>query len=147
MFISKLTFATSFPLGLTALLVLVFCSFNFLSEKDKSAESQYFESALEHYRSGNTAAAISDFNKVLRTNPDCCASYRGRGDVYYELGEYQKAVADYSKAISINPLDAFAYNSRGWAQQRLGKPHMAQRDWKVSSLILKSGEADLDLIY
>lgn len=68
-------------------------------------------------------AAIKDYNKALRLNPDIVEIYAKRGMVKTRIGNVLGALRDFNKAIEINPQDTIAYNNRASAKGILGDVH------------------------
>lgn len=69
---------------------------------------------------GNYNAAISDYTKVLKIDPNNYLAYNNRGFSYHNLGRHKSAISDYSSAISIDSGNATAYRNRGVAKKHIG---------------------------
>lgn len=81
--------------------------------------------ALVH--SGQTAAALDDFDRALVLAPTA-AAYLHRGHAYYLLGHHERAIADLSRAIELDPSLADAFRWRAYAEYRSQRYLTAVRD-------------------
>jgi tetratricopeptide (TPR) repeat protein len=70
--------------------------------------------------------AISDYTKVIETDPKNADAYVLRGDTYYKQGRYDKAISDLTQATEVDPGFAEAYNVRAWLLATC--PDAASRD-------------------
>jgi lipoprotein NlpI len=77
---------------------------------------------------GNNPAAIEDFSKSIKLDPDDASAYFNRGVAYYVVGgRYADAVADFRKAADFDPKDAYAALWRDLAERRNSAPsHLAE---------------------
>jgi len=75
----------------------------------------YNNRGIMYIEKGNYDRAISDFNELIRLNPNEAATYNNRGVAYYKKEVYERAIADYTEAIRLNPNYAEAYKNRGLA--------------------------------
>ena len=80
----------------------------------------YLEWGIMHFKRGDFEAAIADFNKALRLDPNYSDAFLGRGDVRYARGDLDGAIADYDKAIHLNPNSINAYINRGSTRREQG---------------------------
>lgn len=68
----------------------------------------YIQSAKDNIGKGNYKAAISDFDKIIQTNPSdpklLASMYGGKANVEYLDGNMMGSEEDYKKSISIYPL-------------------------------------------
>ena len=80
------------------------------------------------YMLGNNPAALEDFSKSIRLDPEDATAYFNRGVAYYILGAHNAdAVADFKKAAELNPKDAYAAIWRDLAERRNNVPsHLAE---------------------
>ena len=77
-------------------------------------------------------AAIADYDKSIRLEPDYADDYVNRGHLKSQLSQYFGAIADYSRAIRLKPDYANAYYYRGKAKHDLGKYSGAIADYSKS---------------
>ena len=61
---------------------------------------------------GDLQSAITDYNEVVRINPNDASAYYNRGLAHDKLGNLQSAIADYNEVVRINPDHASAYYNR-----------------------------------
>jgi tetratricopeptide (TPR) repeat protein len=66
-----------------------------------------------YVRVGKNDEALSDFEEVLRTEPERIEAIGGRGNAYYAKRQLDEALADYSQLIHLLPDDANGYVARG----------------------------------
>lgn len=77
---------------------------------------------------GNFKAAIDEFSKVIKLQPEVIDAYLFRGNAYIDLGEYQRALPDLDYAIQENPQYGAAYYNRSIARMALGQADLALPD-------------------
>lgn len=68
---------------------------------------------------GESEAAITSFDKVLRLNPDNDRAWNGRGVALGKLGSTEEAIVSFDKALQLNPDNDRAWHNRGIALQNL----------------------------
>ncbi len=69
-------------------------SFNYLKEANTKMALKQFD------------AAITDYNLVIKLNPDSASNFAARGKCYHAMGKFQDAITDFSRAIQIDPNNA-----------------------------------------
>ena len=79
---------------------------------------------------GDFDAALGDFGRAIRLNPDRALAYFNRANLYGDLREYERAEADYTRAIELNPGDSRALNLRGILRDRVGNADGALADFR-----------------
>ena len=89
--------------------------------------------------SGDVAAAIANFSRVIETEPSRAAAYRLRGSAQLRKRAYKSAISDLNKAIKLTPKDAVAHYLRGCARQlsmryRRRLPGNSSTAWRASTL-------------
>ncbi len=92
---------------------------------------------------GDVPGALSDFDQVIRLNPDYANVWYNRGELKYDQGDFAGALADYNRAIGIQPRDAGYYNSRGHTNYRLGRFNQALADYNRAVAIDPNNAAAL----
>ena len=80
-------------------------------------------------KAGNSAQAITDFDRAIEINPKSARAYHNLGVTYRKLGNYAQAITDFDRAIEINPEYAEAYYSRGVTHGKLGDHRQAISDY------------------
>ena len=97
---------------------------------------------------GKYDAAISDFDIVIRLEPDYAGAYIGRGTVKVELGKYDAAISDFDIVIRLEPDYAGAYIGRGIAKYKQGQTFsetlQAKLDFQTAlSIATQAGNVEL----
>jgi tetratricopeptide (TPR) repeat protein len=85
------------------------------------------ERAKALVNSGQTAAALDDFDRALVLEPTAEA-YLRRGHANYLLGQHERAIADLSRAIELDSSLADAFRWRAYAEYRSQRYLTAVRD-------------------
>jgi len=60
-----------------------------------------------HFCMEKHIAAVEDYDRAIKTNPDQASAYYGRGVAYAETGDSEKAVADIIKSSDMGHPDAW----------------------------------------
>lgn len=68
---------------------------------------------------GQLEAALEEYNKAIRLQPDDALPYNNRGAILHEMGRYEAALADSNQAIQLRPDNATFYNSRAVIYRKL----------------------------
>ncbi len=93
---------------------------------------QWFQSGNKHFRQGNYAAAIENYDRAISLNPKYTKAYYNRGVVQDKFGQYEAAITDYDKAINLNPRFTEAYHDRGGTKTKLGRYEAAITDYDIA---------------
>lgn len=108
----------------------------YMAQQNWSRAAQDFEKAYDlgesaialhlnlgacYQRMGELAAALEEYDGILKTYPDDFAANLARGNILLQQGQYQAALRDFEKAISLNSTVADAHNSQGVALRMLGR--------------------------
>ena len=83
-------------------------------------KEDYFKSAKEKSGSHDYAGAISDYSKIIESDPQDADAYQARGYVKRLSGDYIGAIQDYSKSIELRPTDGAPYVGRGMTKISMG---------------------------
>lgn len=73
---------------------------------------------------------LSDYQTVLKLDPDSAKAYRGRAEVYARTGKRDAALADYTQAIRLDPQFDAAYLGRMLIYCKMGKKDLSVADQK-----------------
>src|SRR6516162_6773257 len=73
------------------------------------SETEALASAKKCLDRGDYDQAITEFDEVIRRNPEIAVAYNNRGLAHYKKGELDNAITDYNAAIRLNPALAAAY--------------------------------------
>jgi tetratricopeptide (TPR) repeat protein len=82
-----------------------------MNDKDAAA---YNSRAWAWKLKGDLGLALSDFDEVVRLQPQQPFGYVNRGAVRGARKDYTEAIADYREAIRLDPKHSLAYNNLAW---------------------------------
>ena len=68
-------------------------------------------------------AAIADFRRALRINPNLADARRFLGRVYYHIGLFDRSLAEFQQALRVDPNDE-------WVVSRIGNVYLYQREYE-----------------
>ena len=88
---------------------------------------------------GRYQAAIDDFDKAIRLQPDFADAYYNQGTAWLALNEFNLAISYLDEAIRLKP-DCVIYDQRGIAKSKLGQYKAALNDFD-KAIELKPDEA------
>lgn len=111
--------------------------FTFTSLKAQN-DTTYFDNGIEQTNKEEYMAAISDYSKAIKINPDYADAYFYRGCAKHKLQDYKGAISDFSKAIKINPNYVDAYYYRGLSKDDLARFETKKKMKKVADPISDS---------
>ncbi len=89
----------------------------------------YMKQGDMHFRQGQYAEAIEDYNKAIELDPNYTPGYNNRGLAKTNLEQYQEAIKDFDSAIQRDPNYVAAYFNRAIAKARLGQLTEAIEDF------------------
>jgi tetratricopeptide (TPR) repeat protein len=98
-----------------------------LEAKGKEAV-EYNDSGLAHFNKGDFAAAITDYTKAIRLNPEEAIAYYNRGSAHHKNGDFDAAITDFTEAIRLNPEYAEALKYRGYLHKKMRNRAEAKAD-------------------
>jgi signal transduction histidine kinase len=102
---------------LNLILLLFFFCLNVKGQND----TVYFDDGLSNTQKEKYKAAISDYSKAIKINPEYADAYFYRGCAKHRLEDYKGAISDFTKAIQVNPNYVDAYYYRGLAKDDLAR--------------------------
>ncbi|HBA89827.1 MAG TPA: hypothetical protein DCZ75_18105 [Geobacter sp.] len=105
-------------------LLLLACSLplmGFNGAREQKRAQLYLKSGETMQGQGNLDAALSFFDKAVRTDPGLAAAYRSRGFLYLQLGCRDVALQDFGKVIELAPLEPAGYVTRALAYSEADK--------------------------
>ena len=82
-----------------------------------SLASSHVARGMNEQRSGNSDAAMIDYDRAIALDPKFSRAYSNRGLLKADQGHIEEAIADYDRAIEIAPTDYLPYLSRGLAKE------------------------------
>lgn len=97
---------------------------------DSTDLSYMVSRARIYYESGDSKAAIGEWDKVLASFPEYADGYYHRGWMKELDGDLDGAVEDFSMAIVIEPENTYAYVNRAQVYKKQGKADFAESDFK-----------------
>ncbi|KAL7321259.1 TOM (translocase of outer membrane) complex component [Mucor circinelloides] len=81
---------------------------------------------------GNTAEALTWFNKAIEADPKYVQSYIKRSSIYMEQGDVETTFKQFEDAVAINPSDPDIYYHRGQVNYISGNYDAAAKDYSES---------------
>ena len=84
-------------------------------------DTVFFDNGVSKTQAEEYKAAISDYTKAIKINPEYADAYFYRGCAKQKLGDFKGAISDFTKAIKVNPNYVDAYYYRGMAKDELAK--------------------------
>lgn len=87
--------------------------------------------ALINDATGNTNAAISDWDKYITMDPESYFGYYRRGWVKDHTGDSDGAIDDYTTSIELEPRYTYAYINRGVLYKFIGEQKLAKKDFET----------------
>ena len=89
--------------------------------KDRLAEYQLYEDALDAGYHGRTDAAISALRRIVARDPQNVLAARDLGECYIQVHDYSKARALFTGVVAASPTDYLSHLGLGLADEHLGK--------------------------
>ena len=102
--------------------------------KDRLAEYQMFDHALDAMYSQRLDAAIRGLRRILMLDPDNLPARGTLGDAYVRAGMPEKAIVEWNSALAADPKYAPA-------AQALGEIYLARQDWTKARAYLQQALA------
>jgi|GEM_PF-3944446 Flp pilus assembly protein TadD len=96
----------------------------------RGSDETWFKKGRDLYRNGRYRAAIEEFSRAIKANPDNLDYLQYRGHAYYKSGQYEKSVKDFTDLIGYHSLTSVHYISRGRAYIQIGQRKLALADFK-----------------
>ena len=93
-----------------------------------ASAASYTRQGYVLWHRGDYDAAVSAFDKALKTDPDDAEAYYGRGRAHGGAGQYDAAIADYTSAIRLDPR-SFDYDNRAVAYEQTNRWTAALADY------------------
>jgi tetratricopeptide (TPR) repeat protein len=84
-------------------------------------------------RTGNTEAAMADFESAVRIDADCWRALHNRGVLLAQSGQFEPAFDDFHRTIELNPGFAKAYANRGALYVLAGELEPALADYQQAA--------------
>jgi tetratricopeptide (TPR) repeat protein len=100
---------------------------------DKTDTDLYFSRAIiyENFEK-NIEGALSDYEMMIKINPNEATGYFGRGNLYYRNEKYEEAIKDFNNGLRIKPDHDIVYEHRGDCYYFIGEYEKALGDYKTA---------------
>ncbi|MFN8259058.1 MAG: tetratricopeptide repeat protein [Bacteroidales bacterium] len=95
----------------------------------ENENAQFTEARIE-VKTGDYLGAISNFGKLIKTNPGKAEYFTGRADAYMVTKTYKYAIKDYAMALDLNPKLTEVYKAKAKAHQMIGEMTEACNEWQ-----------------
>jgi tetratricopeptide (TPR) repeat protein len=95
----------------------------------ESLKEAYRQRGRAHRLGTRYDAALADFDRALRLDPDFAWAVAGRGETYRLTQRWDEALADFDRAAELEPDDAWNLGSRGLVHRALGRLDDSLRDF------------------
>jgi tetratricopeptide (TPR) repeat protein len=95
----------------------------------ENEDARYTEARI-CVKTGDYLGAISNYGKLIKTNPGKVEYYTGRADAYMVTKTYKYAIKDYAMALDLNPKLWEVYKAKAKAHQMLGEMTEACNEWQ-----------------
>ena len=93
----------------------------------------YINRGIIYVAKGEFDAAIRDYDRAYRMDPDVAELHVSRGNMFYMGERYDQAVDEYSRALELEfNKQHVAYYNRGMAWEKLGELDKAEADYRKS---------------
>ena len=86
--------------------------------------------AIEYWEQNRFAAAIAQWEEIVRNQPDLAEMHYNLGSAYMHQGKIENAIEAFKRALSIDPGMLEAYNKLGIICHRQGNLELAFACWK-----------------
>lgn len=115
---------------------------NYLQALDKCVEAikkypdeaeLYYWSGVIRTKTGDSKAAMEDFNKAIDLNPNDSNLYVMRGISKSDSGDKEGAASDFDYALKLNPKDGSAYSMRACLKLEKGDFTGANSDLEMAN--------------
>ena len=103
-----------------------------LSLMDTEDADLYTMRGVAFRNTGNTDAALADFDKALHITPTSSSALAERGWTKYMLKKEEAALKDFTTAITYAEPNAWLYVQRGSVYQSLGDSAKAKSDFEMA---------------
>ncbi|MCK5450530.1 MAG: tetratricopeptide repeat protein [Candidatus Omnitrophica bacterium] len=102
------------------------------SDAQREQANQYYMKGNDLFTEKNYNDAITEYNKVIKLDPEHIYACYQRGASYFNIGGYEKeAIRDSNKVIALDPdyESGVAYGMRGGSYYALGEYRLAIMDY------------------
>ncbi len=104
--------------------------------KPRDRAATYVNRGVLYGAQQNFRAAIRDYEKAQKLNPDFGETHVNLGNIYFIGEAYQRAIQEYDQAIALNiKASHIAYLNRGMAYQNLGEWEKAAQNYRQALLV------------
>ena len=90
----------------------------------------YVNRGVVHAAMENLSAAVKDYNKALKMDPNVAEAYINRGNVWFVASNYPQAIKDYSRSLELGiAQEHVALLNRGMVYEATGRYTLAKQDY------------------
>jgi len=93
--------------------------------------------AIQHYKDGNSDAAIDIVNTMVAAAPGDADAYNHAGNILQEMQRYEEALAHYDQALAIDPGRAVIHNNKGNLLYLMKRHEEAMLSYNTAIIILR----------
>ncbi len=90
----------------------------------------HYTQAVKLSSKGEYAKAVSEFDKIIKQDPNFADAYSDRGVAKYHLNDLAGSLEDLNKALELEPENPYRYASRAYIRDRAGDTRGAVEDYR-----------------
>lgn len=108
-------------LMLTSMLTLFMTCPSFSQSSQNGDAIRLYNQAIDSYTKGDTAQALTLFEKATMKDPSYSDAFYNLGSIYYQLRQYDKAETAFSRSLALNTDDYQAMYNLALTLDKLGR--------------------------
>ena len=98
--------------------------------KKRDLIATYVNRGVVHAAMENLTAAVKDYNKALRLDPNVAEAYVNRGNLWFVASNYPQAIKDYDRSLELGiTQEHIALLNRGMVYEATGRYRLAKQDY------------------
>jgi tetratricopeptide (TPR) repeat protein len=101
-----------------------------VATKTPEAEKAFYIKATYYALTGNTAAALENFDAAIQTNYNFLDAYRDKGELLFNNKKYESALRTYQLALKVAPASADFFFLVGKTQEAMGDKSSAKQNYQ-----------------
>jgi len=114
-------------------------------EEIKADPTPVYLRGVSHERVGNFEAAVADFRRVLKIQPENAEALNYLGYTWVDRGEnLQEAFEMIEKAVELEPTSGAIVDSLGWGHYKLGRYTQARKHLEKAATLSPSSATIID---
>src|SRR5689334_22601049 len=117
---------------------VIFVCCGILAAQSKSGQNQVLElaaSAQRHEAQNEHAAAIADYDKLIKLRPDIIPAFDHRASEHFKMGHIKEAIADWDRVAKLEPDKAPYQWQRGIALYYAGRYKDGQKQFDLHKTV------------